>query len=113
MSRVTRRSSDNPRAAMPLARIALRLAAQGNIRVSKSGMNLSGQNSPASPNARPSWTTKHSHRVVKVWIPMQEFLFIGTDSGIEGKLRRLRFPWRLFLGTKPIRPHPPRRVYLG
>jgi hypothetical protein len=58
-------------AAMPLARIARRLAAQGNIKTSKSGMNLSGQNSAANPNATQTWTTKHSDRIFKVRIPMR------------------------------------------
>jgi hypothetical protein len=44
----------------------------------KSGMNLSGQNNPASPNAKPISTTKHNHRVSTVGIPMREFLYIGT-----------------------------------
>ena len=51
-------------AAMPLARIARQLAAQGNIRISNSGMNLSGQNSPASPNVRPNWTIKHRPKII-------------------------------------------------
>jgi hypothetical protein len=46
--------------AMPLARIQRQLAAQGNIRISKSGTNLFGQNSVASPKVRPSWTPAHS-----------------------------------------------------
>lgn len=57
-------------AVMPLARIARQLAVHGNIKISKSGMNLSGQHSPASPNARPSWTTMHSTKLFTVMIPM-------------------------------------------
>src|ERR1700680_1107365 len=37
---------------------------------------------------------------------------LERERGIEGKLRRLYFPWRLFLGTQPIRPHPP-KISLG
>ncbi len=65
-------------AAMPLARIARLLAPQGNIRISKSGMNLSGQSSAASPKARLSWTAAHSPRVFMARIPMRAFSFIGT-----------------------------------
>jgi len=65
-------------AAMPLARMARQLAAQGNIRISNSGMNLSGQNSPASPNVTPNWTIKHNPKLFTVMIPLQEFPFIET-----------------------------------
>src|ERR1700689_4228754 len=85
-------------AAMPLARIARQLTAQGNIKTSKSGMNLSGQNNPASPNARPSWTTKHSPKLFTVTNPMRGFLFIGREKGIEGKLRRLHCRMSCHLG---------------
>jgi len=40
-------------AAMPLARIARELAAQGNIRISKSGLKLSGQNNCKSASLAP------------------------------------------------------------
>jgi len=65
-------------AAIPFARIARQLAAQGNIRISKSGMNVSGHNNPASPNATPSWTTKHSSKLFTVRDSNARFLFIGT-----------------------------------
>jgi hypothetical protein len=60
---------------MLLARIARRLSAHGNIKTSKSGMNLSGQNSPAIPNATASWTTKYSHKSFTVNIPMRQISF--------------------------------------
>ena len=47
-------------AAMPLARIARLLAAQGDTSgFPKSGMNLAGQSSAASPKARLNWTAAH------------------------------------------------------
>jgi hypothetical protein len=92
VSRVTRSSSDKPMAAMPLARIARQLAAQGNIKISKSGMNLSGQNNPASPNARPSWTTKHSPRLFTVPNPMREVFFIGTRQSHGGEVTKVTLP---------------------
>jgi hypothetical protein len=88
-SRVTRTSNANPMAAMPLARIARLLAAQGNIRSSKSGMNLFGQSSAASPKARPSWTPAHSPKVFMASIPMREFYPLEREGGIDGQLRRL------------------------
>ncbi len=88
-SRVTRSSNANPMAAMPLARIARLLAAQGNIRSSKSGMNLFGQSSAASPKARPSWTPTHSPKVFMASIPMREFYPLEREGGIDGQLRRL------------------------
>jgi hypothetical protein len=66
-------------AAMPFARIARQLATQGNIKVSNSGMNFSGHNSPAIPNAIPSWTTKHSPK-----------LFTARDSN-----ERIPFHWNV------------------
>jgi hypothetical protein len=77
-------------AAMPLARIARLLAAQGNIRISKSGMNLFGQSSAASPKARPSWTPAHSSKVFTARIPIREFYPLEREKGIDGQLRRLR-----------------------
>jgi len=66
-------NNDNPIAASPLARTALELGAQGNIRISKSGMNLSGQNNPASPNPKPSCTTRHTPKVFTVEFPEEKF----------------------------------------
>jgi len=86
---MTRSSSENPMAAMPFARIPRQLAAQGNIRVSKSGMNLSGHNSPAIPNAKPSWTTKHSPKLFMARIPMREFLHWNVREAITGSYERL------------------------
>jgi len=77
--RVRRSSSETPMAAMPFARIARQLATQGNIKVSNSGMNFSGHNSPAIPNAIPSWTTKHSPK-----------LFTARDSN-----ERIPFHWNV------------------
>jgi hypothetical protein len=73
-------------AAMPLARTARQVAAHGNIRISKSGTNLSGHSNPAIPNAILSWTTKHSPRLFMATIPMREFLFIGTRRRHWGKV---------------------------
>jgi hypothetical protein len=78
-------------AAMPLARIARQLAAQGNIRMSKSGMNLFGQRSAASPKARPSWTPAHNSKVFTARIPMREFYPLERGTGMEGQLRRFVF----------------------
>lgn len=90
--RVIRSSSANPMAPIPLARIARQLAAQGNIKISKSGMNLSGQNSAASPNARPNWTTRHSPKLFMAMISNGMPFLLERDGGIEGKLRRLPLP---------------------
>ena len=76
-------------AAMPLARIARLLAAQGNIRISKSGMNLAGQSSAASPKARLGWTAAHSPKVFMARIPMPGSYPLERGTGIEEQLRRL------------------------
>jgi hypothetical protein len=83
-------------AAMPLARIQRRLAAHGNIRMSKSGVNLSGHSSAASPKARPSWTPAHNPKVFMARIPMREFYPLEREKGIDGQLRRLL--WEMFIG---------------
>ena len=85
-----RSSRANPRAAMPLARIARLLAAQGNIRISKSGMNLFGQSSAASPKARPSWTPAYNPKVFMAGIPVRDFYPLKREEGMDGQLRRLR-----------------------
>jgi hypothetical protein len=74
---------------MPLARIARLLAAQGNIRISKSGMNLAGQSSAASPKARLNWTAAHSPKVFMARIPMMDSYPLERGTGIEEQLRRL------------------------
>lgn len=66
-----RRSTDNPMAARPLARIARLVAAQGNIRISNSGMNLSGQKRPASPKAKPNSTMEQSAKVLTIIFPCE------------------------------------------
>jgi hypothetical protein len=70
-------------AAMPLARIQRQLAFHGNIRTSKSGLNLFGQSSVASPNVRPSWTPAHSTKAFTVSIPMRDSYPLESDRGIE------------------------------
>ena len=66
-------------AAILFARIARQLAAHGNNKISNSGMNLSGQNNPASPNAKPSWTTKHSAKVFTVTFQCENSFSLERD----------------------------------
>ena len=75
-------------AAMPWARIQRQLAAHGNIKMSKSGMNLPGQSRAASPKARPSWTPAHNPKVFMARIPMPEFYPLEPEKGMDGQLRR-------------------------
>jgi hypothetical protein len=70
-------------AAMPLARIQRPLAFHGNIRISKSGMNLFGQMSAASPNVRTSWTPAHSTKAFTVSISMRDSYSMESHRGIE------------------------------
>jgi hypothetical protein len=79
-------------AAMPLARIARQLAAQGNIKISNSGMNLAGHNSPASPDIRPICITKHSPRWFKVMTPMRRTPSLESELALKGKLRKVTLP---------------------
>jgi hypothetical protein len=67
-------------AATPFAQIARQLAAQGNIKVSKSGMNLSGQNHPLARMPDPSWTTKYSPKLLMIIIFMPGFLHWNVAS---------------------------------
>jgi hypothetical protein len=89
-------------AAMPLARIQRRLAAHGNIRMSKSGVNLSGHSSAASPKARPNWTAVHNPKVFIARFPMREFYPLERKTGIDGQLRRLH--WEMFIGDSTRTP---------
>jgi hypothetical protein len=70
-------------AAMPLVRIQRQLAFHGNIRTSKSGMNLFGQSSVASPNVKTSWAPAHSTKVFTVSSPMRDSYPLESDRGIK------------------------------
>jgi hypothetical protein len=87
---------DNPMAAMLLARNVRLLAAQGNIKTSNSGRIFSGQNSPATPNARQACTTRHNPRTLIFVIPTMNFL------PIEPRLRSFRGDYE---GTAKHFPH--------
>jgi hypothetical protein len=51
-------------ATMPFTRIARQLAAQGNIRISKSGMNLSGHNKSCQPECQTQLDNKAQPQIV-------------------------------------------------
>jgi hypothetical protein len=78
-------------AAMLCARIKRKLAAQGNSNMSKSGMNLSGQKSPATPNARHISTNRHTPKLFMT-IPMNECIVLNRDASLEGNYERHPLP---------------------
>src|SRR6202043_3139379 len=64
----------------------------GNNKTSKSGLNFSGQKSPASPNAKQLWITRHNSKTFMVLVPRQACPCIET--------------WLRFLGEITKVPHP-------
>ena len=75
-------------ATMPLRRIARWVAGQGNINRPKSGINLSGQIKPATPNTRFSCAIRQNSKLSMAAIPGEGMIPLKTSFGVERKLRR-------------------------
>jgi len=70
-------------ATMPLRRIARWLAGQGNINRPNSGISLSGQTKPATPNTRFSCAIRQNRKLSIAAIPGEGVIPLKTGLGLE------------------------------